>query len=89
MVQESRHGKTFEWIAISASRVRLQFVVSSLNEETIWDVRKKLGMVFQNPDNQFVGTTVQDDVAFGLENHGFQEKKWSKGRRFVKESQNG
>ncbi|MDR6120691.1 energy-coupling factor transport system ATP-binding protein [Bacillus sp. SLBN-46] len=41
-----------------------------LNEETIWDIRKKLGMVFQNPDNQFVGTTVQDDVAFGLENHG-------------------
>ncbi|MGG3561296.1 energy-coupling factor ABC transporter ATP-binding protein [Neobacillus rhizosphaerae] len=41
-----------------------------LNEETVWDVRKKLGMVFQNPDNQFVGTTVQDDVAFGLENHG-------------------
>ncbi|MCM3694459.1 energy-coupling factor ABC transporter ATP-binding protein [Neobacillus niacini] len=41
-----------------------------LNEESIWDIRKKLGMVFQNPDNQFVGTTVQDDVAFGLENHG-------------------
>jgi len=41
-----------------------------LNEESIWEIRKKLGMVFQNPDNQFVGTTVQDDVAFGLENHG-------------------
>lgn len=41
-----------------------------LNEESIWDIRKKLGMVFQNPDNQFVGTTVQDDVAFGLENNG-------------------
>lgn len=41
-----------------------------LNEETMWEIRKKIGMVFQNPDNQFVGTTVKDDVAFGLENHG-------------------
>jgi energy-coupling factor transport system ATP-binding protein len=42
----------------------------TLSEETVWDIRKNVGMVFQNPDNQFVGTTVQDDVAFGLENHG-------------------
>ncbi|MBY0121946.1 energy-coupling factor ABC transporter ATP-binding protein [Bacillus sp. S/N-304-OC-R1] len=41
-----------------------------LTEETVWDTRKVVGMVFQNPDNQFVGTTVQDDVAFGLENNG-------------------
>ena len=41
-----------------------------LNEENIWDIRQKVGMVFQNPDNQFVGSTVQDDVAFGLENIG-------------------
>lgn len=41
-----------------------------LNEENIWDIRRKVGMVFQNPDNQFVGSTVQDDVAFGLENIG-------------------
>ncbi|MBD8070922.1 energy-coupling factor ABC transporter ATP-binding protein [Bacillus sp. PS06] len=41
-----------------------------LNDETIWDVRKKVGMVFQNPDNQFVGSTVNDDIAFGLENNG-------------------
>lgn len=41
-----------------------------LTEETVWETRKKIGMVFQNPDNQFVGTTVQDDVAFGLENNG-------------------
>lgn len=39
-----------------------------LTEENIWSIREKVGMVFQNPDNQFVGSTVQDDVAFGLEN---------------------
>ena len=41
-----------------------------LTEESVWDIRKKVGMVFQNPDNQFVGATVEDDVAFGLENQG-------------------
>ncbi|GLY12757.1 energy-coupling factor ABC transporter ATP-binding protein [Pseudobacillus badius] len=41
-----------------------------LKDEFVWDIRRRLGMVFQNPDNQFVGTTVQDDVAFGLENNG-------------------
>ena len=43
-----------------------------LSENTVWDIRKLVGMVFQNPDNQFVGTTVQDDVAFGLENNGIE-----------------
>lgn len=41
-----------------------------LNEQTLWEIRSHLGMVFQNPDNQFVGATVQDDVAFALENNG-------------------
>jgi len=41
-----------------------------LSEETLWETRSKIGMVFQNPDNQFVGATVQDDVAFALENKG-------------------
>lgn len=41
-----------------------------LTEETVWDIRRDIGMVFQNPDNQFVGTTVQDDIAFGMENRG-------------------
>ncbi|MER2040072.1 MAG: energy-coupling factor ABC transporter ATP-binding protein, partial [Solibacillus sp.] len=41
-----------------------------LSEENIWKIREMVGMVFQNPDNQFVGSTVQDDVAFGLENQG-------------------
>ncbi|SHE75859.1 energy-coupling factor transport system ATP-binding protein [Atopostipes suicloacalis DSM 15692] len=42
----------------------------AMNEENIWTIRQKVGMVFQNPDNQFVGSTVADDVAFGLENIG-------------------
>jgi len=41
-----------------------------LTEENLWDLRSQIGMVFQNPDNQFVGATVQDDVAFSLENNG-------------------
>ncbi|MBS9335563.1 energy-coupling factor transporter ATPase [Fructobacillus sp. M1-13] len=39
-----------------------------LSEETLAAIRAEVGMVFQNPDNQFVGATVADDVAFGLEN---------------------
>lgn len=41
-----------------------------LTFENIWEKRRHIGMVFQNPDNQFVGATVEDDVAFGLENQG-------------------
>ena len=41
-----------------------------LTEENLWKSRSQMGMVFQNPDNQFVGATVQDDVAFALENNG-------------------
>ncbi len=40
----------------------------TLTPETVWQVREQIGMIFQNPDNQFVGATVEDDVAFGLEN---------------------
>lgn len=41
-----------------------------MSEESLWEIRSQMGMVFQNPDNQFVGATVQDDVAFALENNG-------------------
>lgn len=46
-----------------------------LNEENVWEIRNRVGMVFQNPDNQFVGATVEDDVAFGLENRGIEREE--------------
>ena len=44
-------------------------------EEHIWDARRRVGMVFQNPDNQIVSSIVEDDVAFGPENLGIEPKE--------------
>ena len=49
-----------------------------LTEENVWNIRRQIGMVFQNPDNQFVGATVEDDVAFGLENQGLPRQEMKK-----------
>ena len=44
------------------------------NEEDLWEIRKQIGFVFQNPDNQIVASTVRDDIAFGLENIGIERE---------------
>ena len=44
-------------------------------EENVWDVRKTCGMVFQNPENQIIGTIVEEDVAFAPENMGIESKE--------------
>ena len=49
--------------------------IDTQDEERINDVRRKVGMVFQNPDNQIVATIVEDDVAFGPENLGVEPKE--------------
>lgn len=49
-----------------------------LNEENLMKIRNKVGIVFQNPDNQFIGSTVRDDIAFGLENHLVEQKDMDK-----------
>lgn len=49
-----------------------------LTDDTVWEVRNRVGIVFQNPDNQFVGATVADDVAFGLENRGIPHSEMVK-----------
>ncbi len=49
-----------------------------LSEETVYDIRKEVGIVFQNPDNQFVGSTVLDDLAFGMENQQINREEMKK-----------
>lgn len=46
-----------------------------LTEKSVYDIRDKIGIVFQNPDNQFIGATVADDIAFGLENHQIPQEQ--------------
>ncbi len=49
--------------------------IDTKDEDRIYDIRRKVGMVFQNPDNQIVATIVEDDVAFGPENLGIDPKE--------------
>nr|WP_232699822.1 energy-coupling factor transporter ATPase [Brevibacillus daliensis] len=51
---------------------------STSEQEYLWEIRQQVGMVFQNPDNQIVGTIVEDDVAFGLENLGIEREEMRK-----------
>lgn len=44
--------------------------IDAQDSAAVWQLRRKVGMVFQNPDNQFVSSVVEEDVAFGLENYG-------------------
>lgn len=44
--------------------------LNTADEENLWEIRRTAGMVFQNPDNQIIGTVVEEDVAFGPENLG-------------------
>lgn len=46
-----------------------------LSEETVYDIRREVGIVFQNPDNQFVGSTVLDDIVFGMENQQIEREE--------------
>ena len=44
-------------------------------KERLWEIRSQVGMVFQNPDNQIIGTSVEEDVAFGPENKNIEPEK--------------
>ncbi len=53
--------------------------MDSSDEEKLWDIRRTVGMVFQNPDNQIIGSIVDEEVAFGLENIGASTRDIRKG----------
>ena len=53
---------------LEASSGEIKAFGLDMNPKNVREIRRKIGIVFQNPDNQFVGTTVRDDIAFGLEN---------------------
>lgn len=71
---KSTLAKTINGLLLPASG-HISVGGKELNEENVWDIRRMVGMVFQNPDNQFVGSTVEDDVAFGLENQGIPREQ--------------
>ena len=71
---KSTLAKTINGLLLPQSGI-IQVGNMDLNEGNIWDIRKMVGMVFQNPDNQFVGSTVEDDVAFGMENQGIPREE--------------
>ena len=54
---------------LPAKSGEIRILGKTLNEESVYELRNHVGIVFQNPDNQFIGSTVADDIAFGLENH--------------------
>ncbi|MCI2068688.1 MAG: energy-coupling factor transporter ATPase [Bacilli bacterium] len=53
---------------LAQSKGAIKIFGSEMNDDNVLELRKKMGIIFQNPDNQFIGSTVRDDIAFGLEN---------------------
>ncbi|MGN0161243.1 MAG: energy-coupling factor transporter ATPase [Lachnospiraceae bacterium] len=59
--------------------------MDTIDEKHLWDIRQTAGMVFQNPDNQIIGTIVEEDVGFGLENMGVPtEEIWVRVEKALK-----
>lgn len=72
---KSTLAKLFNAILIPTEGKVLVEGMDTSDEEKVFDIRRRVGMVFQNPDNQIVATIVEDDVAFGPENLGVPPKE--------------
>ena len=60
---------------LEAKSGKIEILNRELTPESVYEIRNNVGIVFQNPDNQFIGSTVADDIAFGLENHCVPQPK--------------
>lgn len=72
---KSTMAKLINSLLVPTSGKVLSYGYDTADEENEMDIRRKVGMVFQNPDNQIVATIVEDDVAFGPENLGVNRKE--------------
>ena len=72
---KSTMAKLINALLVPSSGQVLSFGLDTADEDNEIDIRRKIGMVFQNPDNQIVATIVEDDVAFGPENLGLPRKE--------------
>ena len=72
---KSTLAKLMNALLLPGSGTVLVSGVDTRDQEMLWEIRRHVGMVFQNPDNQIVGATVEDDVAFGLENMGVEPQE--------------
>lgn len=72
---KSTLAKHFNAILQPTSGVVIVDGIDTSNDDLVFDIRKEVGMVFQNPDNQIVATIVEEDVAFALENMGVEPAK--------------
>ena len=72
---KSTLAKLMNALILPASGTVVVNGIDTSNEEMLWEIRSSTGMVFQNPDNQIVGTVVEEDVAFGPENLGVPPKE--------------
>lgn len=76
---KSTLAKHFNSLLIPTEGVVLIDGMDTTDEEHLWDIRQTAGMVFQNPDNQIIGTVVEEDVGFGPENMGIPtEEIWER-----------
>jgi energy-coupling factor transport system ATP-binding protein len=72
---KSTLAKHFNGLLLPSSGQVLVQGKNTKDQDKIWEIRREIGMVFQNPDNQLVATVVEEDVAFGPENLGIEPKE--------------